>query len=243
MSDASTPGHPAQAPPPGASLEAVLAEQDALFYHLSHDLRAPLRAITTFTGVVLEDYSASLDPEAKDLLEKVIGAAALMERLMQNVLAFNRVSRQTPDLAPVDMNKLVGEICAEPQFQGRQGNIQIPVPLLPVRGDATFLRFAIRNLLDNGLKFVAPGVQPKVTISSEPAGDRVRLIFRDNGIGIAAKSQQRIFEMFQRLSSDFEGNGLGLAVVRKALERLGGVVGVDSEPGRGSSFWLELPKG
>ncbi len=225
-----------------AQLKAAIAELESFANTLSHDLRAPLRAINTLTNVVLEDYGAGLDPGAKDLLQQVLASAARMDRLIQNVSAFTRLSRQTPELLLVDVEKLVREVCATSDFKDRPADIQIKSPLLPVRGYEPFLRACLTNLLDNAAKFIAPGVKPKISIGTQPCGDRVQLWVQDNGIGVPPESQEKIFQLFERLSSDYEGNGLGLAIVRKAAERMGGRVGVESTPGQGSRFWLELPK-
>jgi signal transduction histidine kinase len=223
-------------------LQQTLAEFESFAQTLAHDLRAPLRAVNTFTTIVLEDYGATLDDEAKDLLQKVLAAAVRMDALVQNVLAFSRVSRAPTELMPVDLEKLARELSAGPTFRSEAAELQIRRPLLPMRGHEPFVRLCLAQLLDNAVKFVAPGVRPRICLSSQPNGNQVRLWVQDNGIGIAGKEQGRVFEPFQRLSSEYDGNGLGLAVVRRAAERMGGSVGVESEPGKGSRFWLELPK-
>ena len=213
-------------------------------------MRAPLRAIKTLTHIVLEDHGAILPPEAGDLLNKVV-AAARMDKLMGDVLAFSRVSRQPISLRPVNLQELIQNLLAErPELQPPRAEITVEDPLLPVLGHEASLNQCLANLLGNAVKFVPPGVKPKVRVRtelvepSEPgiaARPRVRLWVEDNGIGISPEGQQKVFELFVRLTGDYEGTGLGLAIVKKAAERMGGRAGVESEPGKGSRFWLELP--
>jgi len=144
----------------------------------------------------------------------------------------------------VNVEKLAREIIHErPEFQPPRADVSIQSPLLPVLGHEASLTQCLTNLLANAVKFVPPGATPRVVMGSEQHGKRVRLWISDNGIGIAPEAQRRIFDMFQRLhkDSEYEGTGIGLAIVRKAIERMGGQAGVESEPGKGSRFWLELP--
>ena len=224
-------------------LRETNAELEAFSYSLSHDLRSPLRTIRNFTQFALENSRDSLGPHVANL-EKVLAASRRMDRLIQDVLAFSRVSRQELNLHLVEIDSLVQAIASErPEWQSPFTQIQLQPPLPPVRGDEASLTQCLTNLLDNAIKFVPPGVTPQVLIRSEPVGGKIRFWFEDNGIGIDPQSQEKIFELFQRGHSNgqYSGSGLGLAIVRKAVERMGGSVGVVSEPGKGSRFWLELP--
>lgn len=226
-----------------AQLRESNSELEAFSFSLSHDLRAPLRAIRGFTLAVLEEKRAELGESAADL-ERVINSAKRMDRLIQDVLAFSRVSRR--ELAPqtVDVEKLIRTILHErPDLQPPRAHIEIAGRLPLILGDLASLSQCVANLLDNAVKFVPPGVVPRIVIRSEPVQERVRLWFEDNGIGIDPALQSAIFEMFRRAHSggQYEGSGIGLAIVRKAVERMGGTVGVQSEPGKGSRFWVELP--
>ncbi len=227
-----------------AQLRQINAELEAFSFSLSHDLRAPLRAIRGFTLGVLEERRSQLGDSAADL-DRVINSAKRMDRLIQDVLAFSRVSRRDFASQKLDVEKLILAITSErPDLQPPRAEIQIAGPLPPIRGDEASLSQCVANLLENAVKFVPPGVTPKVVIRSEPISGKVRLWFEDNGIGIEKNQQPSIFEMFKRAhaGAQYEGSGLGLAIVRKAVERMGGTVGVESEPGKGSRFWLELPK-
>src|SRR5581483_5383256 len=168
-----------------------------------------------------------------------------LDTLVQDVLKYSRISRTEVDLQPVQLERLVREMIAEyPLFRPPNAEIEINAPLLPVRGHEGFLTQCISNILNNAIKFVPPGTQPHISISTKAVGSSVQLSFADNGIGIAPKDHRRIFGIFQRVHGPrhFEGTGIGLAIVHRAAERMGGQVGVKSTPGKGSRFWLQLPR-
>jgi len=223
-------------------LQDALSELEHFSYTLVHDLRAPLRAIRGFGDLVLEQ-SSDLNPSHRQYLERSCIAAKRMDQLIVDALDYNRIVRQEFALRPVDCSALLQELFVSyPQFQEARANIRIDGPLLPVLGNSALLTQCFSNLLTNALKFVASGQVPAVRIFSQDLGPRVRIWFEDNGIGIADGCQERVFEMFQRASSDYEGTGIGLALVRKAADRMRGKVGVESQTGHGSRFWLELDK-
>jgi signal transduction histidine kinase len=146
----------------------------------------------------------------------------------------------------VDVEQLLRQIIDErPEFQWPKAEIKIQPPLERVRGHEAYLTQCITNLLDNAVKFVSPDRKPQVRIWSETTDHQVRFWFEDNGIGIEKNSQERIFGIFQRIHDEktYPGTGIGLPIVRKAVGRMGGTVGVESEPDRGSRFWLQLPWG
>jgi PAS domain S-box-containing protein len=226
-----------------ARLRETVGELEAFSYSLSHDLRAPLRAIQGFTEIVLTDYADKV-PEAADHLRRVVSAATRMDRLIQDVLAFARVSRQELAVDKLEPEKLVRDLVEErPELQEPKAQVRVESPLLPVMGDEASLTQCLANLLGNAVKFVAPGVTPVVQVSTERHNGFVRINVKDNGIGIDDAGKQKLFAVFQRLATPqaYHGTGLGLAIVRKAAERMGGSVGVNSEPGQGSTFWVELP--
>lgn len=227
-----------------AELTASIAELESVSYSLSHDMRAPLRTIHGFCQIVLEEAGAKLEPAEAELLKKCIRAAARLDRLIQDVLTYSQVAKTAIELVTVDVDRLLREVIDErPEFQPPHAEIEIRRPLQAVCGHEVYLTQCITNLLDNAVKFVAPGGVPRVTIWDERVGDEVRLWFEDNGIGIPEHVRHRLFGIFQRLHSDprFPGTGIGLAIVRKAVERMHGSVGVESTPGQGSRFWLRLP--
>lgn len=226
-----------------AKLEETVGELEAFSYSLSHDLRAPLRAIQGFTELVLTDFGGKI-PEAADYLQRVVNAAARMDRLIQDVLAFARISRQELTVRQIDVEKLVREIIDErPELHRPRATVEIASPLEPVVGHDASLTQCLTNLLDNAVKFVRTGVPPHVRVFTTRANGRVRINVTDNGIGIEPEGQHRLFTLFQRLATvqSYRGTGVGLAIVRKAAERMGGSVGVESTPNVGSTFWVELP--
>lgn len=227
-----------------AHLQRTIAELEGVSYSLSHDLRGPLRTIQGFVQLVLEDAGDRLQPEEKQLLEKAIKAAHRLDRLIQDVLTYTRVSRQSVTLENVDVERLLHQIVDErPELRSPHAEIEIQSPLLPVHGHEASLTQIITNLLDNAVKFVPPERKPRIRIHSRPAGDQVELCFEDNGIGIPQEAQSRLFAIFQRVHDDkrYPGTGIGLAIVRKAVERMGGSVHLESELGQGSRFYVRLP--
>jgi signal transduction histidine kinase len=234
-----------------AQLQASVGELEAFAYSLAHDLRAPVRAIHGFTQMVLELPREQVGPDAVELLNRVVTAAVRMDSLIQDVLALTNVVRRPVTLSPVNVDVLVRALVQErPELRPPRAVIRIESPLLPVLGHEALLSQCLTNLLINAVKFVEPGVVPQVRVWTEsPKGSAtttppfVRIWVEDQGIGIAPEAQARIFEIFQRLHSTahYDGSGIGLAIVRKAAERMGGRVGIESVVGKGSRFWLDLP--
>ena len=229
-----------------SDLKASVDELEAFSYSLSHDLRAPMRAIHSFTELVFQSDQANLSSASRGYLTKVMDAAHRADQLIQDVLTISRLSHKELPLEPVNIEKLLHTLIIERtdwQITGKVA-IEIAGPLLPVQGNVATLSQCLTNLLENALKFVAPGVRPHVRIWTEAAGAQVRFWIADNGIGIRAEDQSRIFHIFSQCHSmdAYQGTGIGLAIVQRAVERMGGSVGVVSEPGHGSQFWLLLPK-
>ena len=222
-------------------------ELDTFAYSVSHDLRVPLRAIVSFAEILLENREKASDPERGEFLGRIIVAARDMDQLIQDLLAYSRLSRQEILLHTVSLDEVVREAARQLDQEGMDGSyrLQIVGTLPNARGNHAVLVQVVLNLLSNGVKYVAPGVTPELRIWAEPAKDRVRLYVQDNGIGIAPEHQERIFRVFERLHGveAYQGSGVGLAIARKAVTRLGGRIGVESRLGEGSRFWIELPDG
>jgi PAS domain S-box-containing protein len=230
-----------------ADLDAANRELDAFSYSISHDLRAPLRAMQGFAETLLEDYGPRLDAAGQDYARRIVAASRRMDELILDLLAFSRLSRSEVRLEPLSVETALDDICAalEPEIKARQAEIVVERPLPRVMGHLPVLDQIFINLLTNALKFVAPDTTPRIRIwSEEGASDMARIWVEDNGIGIAPDHQQRIFRPFERLhgGSKYPGTGIGLAIVLKAVERLGGRVGVESRPGSGSRFWVDLTR-
>ena len=227
-----------------ARLREMIGELEAFSYTLTHDLRAPLRSMQGFASALQEDYHDKLGPEGADYIQRILTSARRMDLLIQDVLTLSRISRAEMSLKPVDTERLVsGILDSYPGFQPPQAEIQVEGPLPPVLANEAALTQCISNYLTNATKFVKPGVGPRVVISANEANGNVQINFRDNGIGVPAEAREKIFGMFERLSREYEGTGIGLAIVKKAAERMGGTVGVSSELGKGSTFWLKLRRG
>lgn len=226
-----------------AQLEEINQELKAFSYSISHDLKAPLRAIQGFATALLEDYGRDLDDLGQEYAMRLVSSAQHMEMLIQDLLTYSRLSRSQIELSPVDLSLVVNKALQQLQAEIATSQAQITVeePLLSICGNSTVLTQVVSNLISNALKFVAPGKIPQVRISTEPQGERVRLWIEDNGIGIITHHQSRIFQVFERLHGleTYPGTGIGLAIAKKGIERIGGEIGVESQPQRGSRFWIE----
>jgi PAS domain S-box-containing protein len=223
------------------NLKASVAELEAFSYSISHDMRAPLRAMLGFSEILQEEYGPQLDEQANRFLDRIRTASARMDNLIQDVLSFSRISRGELPMEPIDPLVLIRELIESyPNLRASQIGILLPQEMPLVLANSAALTQCVSNLLGNAVKFVAPGVKPVVRISAQAASGRVKIWFKDNGIGIKEEDARRIFEIFQRVDRSHEGTGIGLAIVKKAAERMGGTVGVESKPGQGASFWLDL---
>jgi PAS domain S-box-containing protein len=224
-----------------AELQETVSELESFSYSISHDMRAPLRAMQSFAQILAEECGGQVGAEGKDYIRRIIGASDRMDRLIQDVLTYSRVSRTELTLEPIDAEKLLdGILESYPQFNTPRAQIEIRRPIPRVLANEAALIQCLSNLIGNAIKFVAPGTLPRVEIWSETNQQRVRIFVRDNGIGIEPEAHEKIFHIFHQLDRRYEGTGIGLSVVRKAAERMGGSVGLKSELNRGSTFHLEL---
>jgi signal transduction histidine kinase len=226
-----------------AELRETIQQLETFSYSIVHDMRAPLRSMRSFAGFLHQDHADKLDPTARDYLRRIMESAARMDALITDVLNYSRVSRGSADLATVDLDRLVPEIIEQyPNLQEKAGSIRVVRPLPKVAGNTALLTQVFSNLLGNALKFVPEGRQPEVRVHAEPNCDNVRIWIEDNGIGVPPEQQEKIFGLFQRLHppDQYAGTGVGLAIVKRAAEKMGGKTGVESEPGKGSRFWIEL---
>jgi PAS domain S-box-containing protein len=224
-----------------AKLRETIGELESFSYSIAHDLRSPLRSLQGFSDILLTDYGPKLGSECQRFLQLIAAAASRMDRLIQDVLSYSQVVRAEWPLETVDVGQLLREIVETyPMFAPDKAEILFQGPFPRVLGGEALLTQVFSNLLGNAVKFVAPGVKPQLKVWAERKGGWVRLLVRDNGIGIAADQHEKIFAIFQRANKAYEGTGIGLAIVKKAVERLGGKVGLQSELGRGSTFWVEV---
>jgi PAS domain S-box-containing protein len=235
-----------------AQLEEANRMLQSFAYTVSHDLRAPLRTIRGLTQALVEDCGEMLDTSGRDYAARIVDCASRMDALIRDLLEYSRVSRAEMSVEPLSLTAAVAK-AIEMQKADTEGfqeagmpepDIQMMNPLHDVIGHQSTIIQMLANLLGNAIKFVAPGTRPVVRIRSELRGPRVRVWVEDNGIGIDPLHHARIFEVFERLhgTADFPGTGIGLAIVRKGAERLGGDVGLESSYGAGSRFWFELKR-
>ena len=224
-----------------AKLRETVGELEAFSYSIAHDMRAPLRSLQGFSDILLTEYSEKLDADGQRFLKRIAGSAGRMDKLIQDVLNYSRVVRGELPLETVHLDKLLhGIVDTYPAFTPDKAEIELQGPLPTVLGNEAMLTQIFSNLIGNAVKFVSPGVKPQVKVWAERRASHVRLFVKDNGIGIEADQHDKIFSIFQQVSKDFEGTGIGLAIVKKAVERMGGKVGLESELDRGSTFWIEI---
>ena len=212
----------------------------------SHDLQEPLRKIRAFGDRLASKYGPQLEPGARDYLERMCGAAARMQDLIENLLAFSRVTTKAKPFTSVDLGSVARDVLSDLESRIAKTSGRIEVGELPsVQADATQMHQLLQNLLGNALKFHRAGVPPVVRMSSGalPGGDSFELRVQDSGLGFEQQYAERIFGMFQRLHghSEFEGTGIGLAICRKIVERHGGTIVASGVPGEGALFTVTLP--
>jgi PAS domain S-box-containing protein len=257
-----------------ARLQETISELETFSYTVAHDLKAPVRGMIGYCGVLLEDFGDTLPPGAKQIVERMARTPRRMEALIRDLLQFTEISRQEIVLTGVEVGPIVEDVLTMRLPEVRDFTT-ILTPLHPVRANRTLLQQVLSNLVDNAVKFVEPQASPKITIGTEvvahttPSTRSTALVFssvdsreaavptasepekqtcvriwiRDEGIGIPSGVHQKIFGIFERgnFSERYEGTGMGLAIVARAMQRMGGTCGVESEPGHGSRFWVELP--
>ncbi|HEY4555964.1 MAG TPA: ATP-binding protein [Lysobacter sp.] len=219
---------------------------EAFAYSVSHDLREPVRTLQGYTRALHEDFDAGHLDDVPQFLDRMADIAGRIDGMVTDLLAYSTLARAELAHTEVSLEDTVAEACGylayDPLFQRarlqRDGE-----PWPPVRAHAATLVQVLVNLLSNAAKFVADGTVPEIRLTARREGARVRMEVQDNGIGIAERDRGRIFEVFQRLhgQENYPGTGIGLALVRKGVERMGGTLGVSSEPGAGTVFWFELP--
>ncbi len=225
------------------NLRLMVEELEAFSYSVSHDLRGPLSIIGGYAQVLMEDYADTLTPGAQELLNRISKTALRMDRLTQDLLAYTRVSRAELVLQPVDLDMVLADVIEQyPTILRLKNCITIHRPLGVVLGHHPSLTQIFSNLIENSLKFVRKGEDPSVVISASTREGQVRITVSDHGVGVAPEQHARIFGIFERASRNpFPGTGIGLAIAKKAVERMGGAIGVDSALDEGSIFWVVLP--
>ena len=226
-----------------AKLQELVAELESFSYSVSHDLRAPLRVMAGYARIVLEDHPDELGPEVRHYLERIARSAERMDLLTQDVLTYTRLARGEITLGPVELEPTLRDLIEQyPQLGAAREAIAMRVPLARVIAHGPSLAQALANLIGNAVKFARPGLALRVEVFTRMRNGRVQIVVKDNGVGIDPEHHAKIFRIFERVAGqEVPGTGIGLAIVKKAAERMGGSVGVASEAGNGAEFWLELP--
>lgn len=228
------------------ALEGTNAELESFSYSVSHDLRAPLRAIHGFARILLEDHHAKLDPEAQRLLGVIDQNTRRMGQLIDDLLAFSRLGRKEISTAPVDMRELATLVADEVRRTdtARTGTLNIQIDPLPqAHGDRALLRQVLSNLLQNAAKFTRDRADARVEVGSRSNGEQTVYFVKDNGAGFDGRYADKLFGVFQRLhtADQFDGTGVGLAIVKRIVQRHGGRVWAEGAVDQGATFFFTLP--
>jgi signal transduction histidine kinase len=201
--------------------------------------------MSSYSDILADEYATLSEPRARQYVEQIKLSASRMDQLIQDLLKLGRLGSADMAAAHVKLEEIARRVLAplERELSAKRAQVQIKEPLLPVWANEGMVEQIMANLLSNALKFSRREARPQVEMWTEDKQEWVRLCIRDNGVGIAAEHINRIFRPFEKLTTGEEasGTGIGLAIVRKGAERMGGRVGVESDPGKGSCFWIELP--
>jgi PAS domain S-box-containing protein len=228
-----------------AELTATNQQLEAFVYSIAHDLRAPLRSMQGFSAMLVDEAEGKLSEASQDFAQRINKSAKAMDALLIDLLDFSRVSQQRAPLTSVNLETVVESVLVrlQKEIQERNALVENSGPWPPVLAHEPTLAQVFFNLMSNALKFGAPGVPLLARLRTEEKGGFVRIWVEDNGIGIAPEYQGQIFRLFARLHGErYPGTGVGLAIVQKGVERMGGNVGVEAVAGQGSRFWFELKK-
>jgi PAS domain S-box-containing protein len=227
-------------------LELANKELEAFTYSVSHDLKAPLRGIDGYSKLLLELYGKQLDSEAKFFIDTIRSSTRQMNQLIEDLLQYSRLERSQLTIEPVALKSIVDLLLKmnKTELEKHHFEVDIDIPETDIIADPSGLQIALRNLIENAIKFSKQADTPRVSISCTDNADNWNIMVADNGVGFNMKYSKRIFEIFQRLhkAEDYPGTGIGLAMVDKAVQRMGGKVWAESEPGKGAVFTIEIPK-
>ena len=229
-----------------AALADKSKELETFAYSVAHDLKAPLRGINGYTRLLIEDFSKDLNGEAQTFLKTIQSSSEEMNELIDDLLAYSHIERREFKSDRIDLQPLVSAVVEQKSRELTGGDIEFISNIngVSIVADSNGLVQSLRNYIDNAVKFSARVSRPRIEIGCNETAQDIVLWVRDNGIGFNMKYHDQIFGIFQRLnrSEEYPGTGIGLAIVRKAMERMGGRAWAESEPGHGATFYLEIPK-
>jgi PAS domain S-box-containing protein len=227
-----------------AQLEVANKELEAFSYSVSHDLRAPLRAVHSYTKILLEDYVNKLDGEGKRLCGIISFAATQMEELIDDLLSFSRIGRCSLNPSLLDMKSIASAVLIDTIDENGKSRTHLKMGRLhKAHGDVNLIRMVWNNLISNAIKYSSKETSAEIIIGSRQDGDNILYYVKDNGVGFDMQYKHKLFGVFQRLHSEneFEGNGVGLAIVQRIILRHGGRVWAEGEVGKGATFYFSLP--
>lgn len=227
-------------------LETRAKELETFAYTVSHDLKAPLRGIQTYSQFLVDEYATKLDETGRRYTENVGKAAANMKQFIDDLLEYSRLERREAELSPVDVRGLVESVLGERQaeIEERKARLEVDVSPPVVVADRAMLRQAIANLLDNAIKYSRDAKPPRIVVRGAEENGQFVFSVSDNGCGFDMNDHEKLFQIFQRLptAAEFEGTGIGLSTVKRAIEKQGGRVWAKSEPGKGATFTFAIPR-
>jgi signal transduction histidine kinase len=227
-------------------LQRANDELESFAWTVSHDLKAPLRTMQGFAHKLLDDYGARMDDRGRDFARRIVASGTRSEALIRDLLEYSRLSFERIEVKPVELQAVLHGAMElmEADLRKAGARIMLEDDLPRVLGHHTILQQVITNLLTNAVKFVPEGRKPEIRIWAEKREDHIRLFVQDNGVGVPPDQADRIFRTFERLAESLhqDGTGIGLAIVRRGMERIGGAAGVEPAPEAGSRFWLDIPR-
>jgi len=225
-------------------LEVANRELETFSYTVSHDLRAPLRAISGLSNILVESYATNMPGEAQQLLQRIISSAERMGQLIEHLLRFARLSKQSLSKRPIQMQAMAKEVIEDLQKEPMNQHVITHLGELPdTQGDPVLIQQVLTNLLSNAFKFTRSSDRPEIIVSSQLQGDELVYFVRDNGAGFDMQYADNLFKVFHRLHSadEFEGTGVGLSFVQRIVQRHGGRIWAEAEVGKGATFYFTLP--
>jgi signal transduction histidine kinase len=232
-----------KAPDPETRIRELTAEIESLSYSISHDLRAPIRAITGFGRILLRDYADRLDDEGRELLRMMHDGGRNLSGMIEALLVYSRLERTGMTVSELDMEELADGLIAACKSKNPGRGIRfVRNRFAPAAGDREMVRQALANLLDNAVKFTRSREEAVIELGCEPHNGSIRYHVRDNGIGFDSEGSGRLFQMFQHFhpTGQYEGAGGGLAITRRIIQRHGGRIWAESRPDAGATFYFIL---